>query len=335
MTQGRDNSICDIPGLNVGNAHDDKLKSGVTVLLPDKPVVASVAVHGGAPGTRESDLLAPENSVDAVDSIVLSGGSAFGLDAASGVQAWLREHNRGFEVGPVRIPIVPSAILFDLINAGEKDWGRYPPYRELGYAAADAARPGGACGSLGAGYGALVAGLKGGLGTASCELPNGIIVASLVAVNAVGSPLIGKSPNFHATLFEKGDEFGGLGLPDEWPVEADNVRLKHREFHKAGTNTTIGVVATNVALTKAEAKRLAVSAHDGIARAIWPAHTPMDGDLVYGITTGDLAEPLTGENWAEMGAAAASTMARAIARAVYNAAPAENDLFPCWKEAFG
>lgn len=331
MRPGPKNLITDVSGLKVGNASDERIKSGVTVVFCDAPVTAAVQVLGGAPGTRETDLLAPHNTVEAVHALVLSGGSAFGLDAASGVQALLRERGIGFEVGPHRIPIVPAAILFDLLNGGDKDWGRYPPYRELGYAAAQAAETAFAIGTAGAGAGALVAGLKGGLGSASSVLADGTTVGGLVAVNAMGSATVGDTRHFWAAPFEIGDEFGGLGLPHPLPANATDVRLKFRDFGASAlANTTIAVIATDAILTKAEAKRLAIGAHDGFARALWPAHTAMDGDLVFALATGASGRRPEGNGFIDLCAAAASTMARAIARGVHAAVPAEGDIFPAW-----
>ncbi len=273
---GPRNLITDVGGLRVGNAQDARLKSGVTVVLCDTPAVAAVQVLGGAPGTRETDLLEPHNTVETVHAIVLSGGSAFGLDAASGVQAALRERGIGFDVAGHIVPIVPSAILFDLANGGDKDWGRFPPYREIGFDAVQAASHDFVLGTSGAGTGATTATVKGGLGSASARLPSGVTVGALVAVNAVGSPTVGPSRHFWASPFEIDGEFGGLGCPHPMPGDADRILLKTRQ---PGVSTTIAVIATDVVLTKASAKRLAVSAHDGFARAIWPAHTPMDGDL--------------------------------------------------------
>ena len=335
MKPGKKNSICDITGLKVGNAQDDELKSGVTVLMCDEPYVASVAVHGGGPGTRDTELLSPQNSVETVDALVLSGGSAFGLDAASGVQAKLREEGRGFKVGPVSVPIVPGAILFDLINGGNKDWGKYPPYRDLGWKAAENASCDFETGSTGAGCGALVAGLKGGLGTASLKLENGITIGALVAVNALGSPIIGNTGNFRAAQFEKNGEFGNLGWPHPMPKDADALNIKFREEASSASNTTIAIVATDAVLTKSQAKRLATAAHDGIAHAIWPAHTPMDGDLVFAIATGTSNKTPEMSDWIDLGAHAASVLARAISRGIYDAKPAINDILPTWKEKFG
>lgn len=330
MRKGPTNSITDVAGLLVGNAEDDRLKSGVTVLLCDPPANAAVAVLGGAPGTRETDLLAPHNTVQSVDAIVLSGGSSFGLDAASGVQAVLRELGRGFPVGPHNIPIVPAAILFDLMNGGEKDWGRYSPYRELGYEAARAAAKTFATGSKGAGTGALTATFKGGLGSASTVLANGITVGALVAVNALGSATVGDTRHFWAAPFEVDGEFGGLGLPSPWPEDATLPRLKFRETRTGTANTTIAVIATDAVLTKAEAKRLAISAHDGFSRALWPSHTALDGDLVFALATGTSGKKPVLEDFIDLAIAAAATMARAVARGVHDAAPKENDAKPAW-----
>lgn len=332
---GPRNLITDVAGLKVGNAADAQLKSGVSVVLCDDPAVAGVQVLGGAPGTRETDLLEPHNSVETINAIVLSGGSAFGLDAASGVQAALRERGIGFAVGDQRIPIVPGAILFDLINGGDKNWGRYPPYRELGYEAVQNAAIDFEIGTAGAGTGALVAGLKGGLGSASTVLDNGITIGALVAANPVGSVTVGRSRHFWAAPFETGEEFGGLGLPSPLPAEATDIELKFRQRPVAGANTTIAVIATDAVLTKAAAKRLAIAAHDGFARAIWPTHTPMDGDLVFALATGKSGIAPAPDNITDLYAAAGATMARAIARAVFSATPASGDLMPVWASLKG
>ncbi|MFN3548643.1 MAG: P1 family peptidase [Mesorhizobium sp.] len=332
---GTRNLLTDVAGLRVGNAEDARIRTGVTVVLCDQPAIASVQVLGGAPGTRETDLLEPHNSVEKVDAIVLSGGSVFGLDSASGVQAFLRERGVGVKVHNLSIPIVPAAILFDLVNGGDKDWGRYPPYRDLGYAAAERASGDFSIGSSGAGFGALTTGLKGGLGSASTVLDNGITVSALVAVNPVGSVTVGDTRHFWAAPFEIGDEFGARGMPASPPAEATDVRLKFRSGNSPSANTTIAVIATDAALTKAGAKRLAMSAHDGFARAIWPAHTPADGDLVFSLATGGSGVVPEGDAAIELGAAAAATMARAIARGVFAAEPATDDLFPAWRTRWG
>lgn len=334
MRPGPRNLITDIAGITVGNTADALLKSGVTAIICERPTVAAAQVLGGAPGTRETDLLEPHNTVPGVDGLVLSGGSAFGLDAASGVQAWLREQGRGFEVGPHRIPIVPAAILFDLINDGTKDWGRFPPYREMGFAAAEAAGADFALGTAGAGAGALTAGLKGGLGSASTVTADGITLGALVAVNAVGSVTFGDQGHFWAAPFEKNGEFGGRGFPAAMPQDADRVVHKLRQM-EPGTNTTIAVIATDAKLDKAAAKRLAIAAHDGFARAIWPAHTPMDGDLVFALAAGERDVPPEPSAFIDLCAAAAATMARAIARGIYEATAEPGDMMPAWRNKFG
>jgi len=327
MQPGPTNSLTDIAGLRVGNAQDGTLKSGATVVVGDAPFVASVAVMGGAPGTRETDLLAPDKSVAEVDALVLSGGSAFGLDACSGVVDGLRADGRGFRIGPAQIPLVPGAILFDLLNGGDKDWADNP-YRALGLAAYRAARAEFEIGTVGAGTGALTAMLKGGLGTASLQLPNGSTVAALVAANPVGAVTTPGDRYFYAAPFEMGQEFGGLG-PD--PASGLGLSRESRKMNamSARANTTIAIVATDATLTKAQCHRVAVAAHDGIARACVPAHTPNDGDLVFALTTG--AKPAA--DVLMTGHAAALCLSRAIARAVYAATPQEGDVIPCWRTA--
>ena len=329
MRPGERNLITDVAGLRVGNVTDDRLRSGVTVLVCDAPSVAAVQVLGGAPGTRETDLLEAHNTVPAVDAIVLSGGSAFGLDAASGALAALKEMGRGFAVGPQTVPIVPAAILFDLANGGDKDWGRYPPYREMGHAAVGAAARDFETGSVGAGAGAMTVNFKGGLGSASTRLDRGVTVGALAAVNALGSATIGTTRHFWAAPFEESAEFGGLGLPEPFPRDA---RLVHTKagVREAAENTTIAVIATDAVLTKAEAKRLAIAAHDGFARAIWPAHTALDGDLVFAIATGASGYRPEVVDFIALCAAASATMARAIARGVHDARALPGDLLPAW-----
>ncbi|MEI9425217.1 P1 family peptidase [Mesorhizobium sp. Cs1299R1N1] len=337
---GPRNLISDVAGLRVGNASDARLKSGVTTVLCDEPAVAGVQILGGAPGTRETDLLEPHNSVETIHAVVLSGGSAFGLDAASGVQAALRERGIGFEVGGFRVPIVPAAILFDLRNGGDKDWGRYPPYRDLGYESVQAAAVDFQLGTAGAGTGALTSGLKGGLGSASTLLDNGVTIGALAAVNPTGSVTVGRTRHFWAAPFEIGDEFGGLGYPSPMPDDAKRILLKYRDKDhgrqmESGGNTTIAIIATDAVLTKAAAKRLAISAHDGFVRAIWPTHTPADGDLVFALATGRSGVELTADAAVDLYAAAGATMARAISRGVFAATPAGNDLFPVWSSRLG
>jgi L-aminopeptidase/D-esterase-like protein len=207
------NLITDVAGLRIGNAHDAALASGVTVALFDEPAVASCAVLGGAPGTRETDILEPDKMVPGIHGIVLSGGSAFGLDAASGVQAYLRQQGIGFAVGAAIVPLVSQAVIFDLLNGGNKDWGLYPPYRELGYEAARKAAPSFDLGTAGGGFGATTVNLKGGLGSASMRTISGHTVGAIAVVNSISSAVIGDGPHFWAGAHEEAGEFGGLGHP--------------------------------------------------------------------------------------------------------------------------
>ncbi len=328
MKTGPHNLITDVAGLRVGNAQDDTLKSGATVLTADAPFITSVHVMGGAPGTRETDLLAPDKSVAAVDALVLSGGSAFGLDACSGVVDRLRAVGRGFQVGSATIPLVPGAILFDLLNGGQKAWAENP-YRALGRAAFDAAGDSFALGTVGAGTGALSAMVKGGLGSASLQLPDGTMVGALVAANPVGAVTTPGDRHFYAAPFEMGGEFGGLG-PD--PASGLGLSLDSRKIAAMSPreNTTIAIVATDATLTKAQCKRMAVAAHDGIGRATVPAHTPHDGDLVFALSTA--GHQVEDRMLALIGHAASLCLARAIARAIYEATPAPGDLLPCWRD---
>lgn len=325
MIPGTRNLITDVSGLMVGNAQDQILKSGTTVLTSDAPFTASVHVMGGAPGTRETDLLAPDKSVAAVDALVLSGGSAFGLDACSGVVDGLRAAGRGFRIGEARIPLVPGAILFDLLNGGAKAWENNP-YRALGKAALEAASENFSLGSVGAGTGALTAMVKGGLGSASLVLSDGSTVGALVASNPVGAVTTPGDRHFFAAPFEIEDEFGGLGVD---PASGLGRTLESRKTQAMSirANTTIAIIATDATLTKAECQRVAVAAHDGIGRATVPAHMPQDGDLVFALST-DAGAP---GNPGLIGHAAAICLARAIARAAYEATPEPNDLLPCWR----
>lgn len=333
MIPGPRNLITDVAGLRVGNAHDDTLKSGTTVLVGDRPFIASVDVMGGAPGARETELLAPDKMVQEVDALVLSGGSAFGLDAASGVMDRLRELGRGFRVETAIVPIVPGAIIFDLLNGGDKGW-QANPYAALGRAALDNAGEDFALGTAGAGTGALTANLKGGLGSASLLLPSGHMVGALVVANPTGSVTMGDNAEFWAAPFEVGDEFGGLG-PRRDPLSfAQSARTK-RDGTSAIANTTIAIVATDAVLSKAQAKRLAVAAQDGIARAASPSHTPVDGDLVFSAATcfKPIEDPI--RDIIHLGHAAAICLARAMARAVYLARPAPGDIVPTWQQKWG
>ena len=316
------NLITDIAGLQVGCAHDETLKSGVTVLTANAPFTCGVHVMGGAPGTRETDLLAPDKTVQTVDAIVLSGGSAFGLDAASGVADALRSEGRGFAVGDVTVPIVPAAILFDLLNGGDKDWVKNP-YNALGINAYSSLSTTFKIGTAGAGFGATTANLKGGLGSASMQLPNGVIVGALVAVNAIGSATVGDGPHFWAAPFEENGEFGNLGPSSTYPSGRPATK-GHAQ------NTTIGIVATNAKLTQAQCTRLATAAHDGIARALVPSHTPMDGDLIFAASHGEIEC----DDLIYLGHAAATCMARAIARGIYEARSNPFETPACYARTF-
>jgi D-aminopeptidase len=326
------NLITDVPGIKIGHAEDLRLGSGVTAIVFDEPVVASIDVRGGGPGTRETALLDPAQTVEGIDAIALSGGSAFGLDAASGVQAWLKEKGRGFVVRTARVPIVPAAVMFDLLGAGDKEWGRFPPYRELGYAAAAVASTDFALGSVGAGTGATTVNCKGGLGSASALTPDGHVIGALAAVNPAGSVTIDRGPWFWAAPFERDGEFGEFGWPPIFPAAA----LKPLTKGGAGENTTLVVVATDAVLTKAQAKRLAVMAQSGFSRAIYPVNSPLDGDLIFAASTGrkPLADALYGLT--TLGAIAANVVARAIALGVFTATalPLPGAL-ASWKDQFG
>src|SRR5437660_329872 len=306
------NLITDVAGVLVGNADDARLASGVSAIIFEEPAVAAVDVRGGAPATRETDLLEPHRTAERIDAVVLSGGSTFGLDASAGVQALLRERGRGFEIASIRVPLVCGASMFDLLNGGDKNWGRFPPYRDLGYSAATQAADTFA------------------LGTASAITRDGHTVGALVVVNACGSVNVGAGPHFWAAPFELDGEFGGLGFPARVPAAALTPIAKGRP----GENTTIAIVATDAALTKAQAKELAVIAQDGLTRAIYPAHTTLDGDTVFAAATGrrplaDAVNELT-----ELGTVAANTLARAVARGVFEARSRPGGL-PSWRDRFG
>ncbi|WP_299775664.1 P1 family peptidase [uncultured Tateyamaria sp.] len=329
MIPGPQNAITDIAGLKVGHAQDDRLKSGVTVLTADTPFTASVSVQGGAPGTRETDLLAPDKSVAQVDALVLSGGSAFGLDACSGVVEALRARGRGYRVGNTIIPLVPGAIIFDLLSGGDQTWTD-TPYPALGRAAFEAATHSTPIGTIGAGTGAMTAMMKGGLGTASLTLDSGITVGALVAANPMGSVTTPGDKHFWAAPFEIDGEFGGLG-PDAHTGLGRTHDSRKLTAMLERANTTIAIVATDATLDKAQCQRVAIAAHDGIARACVPAHSPSDGDLVFSVSTS--ARPMTTpRDLALIGHAAALCLSRAIARGVYAATPAPGDLLPTWRE---
>jgi L-aminopeptidase/D-esterase-like protein len=331
LRPGARNLITDVGGLRVGNAHDAAAGTGTTVLVADRPCVAAVSVMGGAPGTRETDLLAPDRLVQEVDAIVLSGGSVFGLDAASGVAEALRAAGRGYAVGPHRVPIVPAAILFDL-DVGGPGARHDGLFHRLGIAALAAAGEAFSLGTAGAGTGATTQGLKGGLGSASAVLDNGITLGAIVAVNAVGSAVAGSEGRFWAAPWEMGDEFGRLGAVRTSDHDPAGEPLPGKA---PGSATTIAIVATDAQLTQAGAQRLATAAQDGIARALVPAHTLLDGDLVFAAATGArvLADPVADAY--RLGHAAAAVLARAIGRAIYMAEAAPGDMHPTWRNRFG
>ncbi|MFM9845607.1 MAG: P1 family peptidase [Hyphomicrobiaceae bacterium] len=329
----RANLITDVPGVRVGNAIDARVATGVTVILLDAPNVASGVVRGGAPGGRDTALLEPEMTMPGIDAVVLSGGSLFGLDAAGGVVNCLREQGIGFKIGNATVPIAVQAITFDLMNGGDKSWGRKPPYWDLGWEATKRASteefP---LGTQGGGYGATTANLKGGLGSASVTTRSGFEIGAIVVVNAVGTAMIGDGPHFWAAPYEREQEFGGRGLPAVIHAGALALRMKGG----APPSTTVALVVTDAILTKSQAKRLAIMADDGLARAIRPAHAPMDGDTV--IAAAMLRKPLQNENvdLTEIGLAAADCLSRAIARGVYEATalPFAGAL-PAWRDKFG
>src|SRR3984893_5146390 len=329
------NLLTDIAGVRVGHADNAALASGATAVIFDAPAVASMDVRGGGPGIREGGLLDLANNVERIDAIALAAGSAFGLEAGAGVQAWLAEQGRGFAVRGAIIPIVPGAILFDLLNSGDKKWGRFAPYRELGYTAAAAASTNFALGSVGAGLGATTANFKGGLGSASGATSAGVRVAALAVVNAVGRITRGDGPWFWAAPFEIDAEFGGRGLPPSFAPEMLALRLKGGTAATAVESTTLAVVVTDAVLTKPQTKRLAMIAQTGFARAIYPVHAPLDGDVLFAAATGEKPiDPLIG--LPELGMVAANVLARAIARGVHAAAalPFPGAL-PAWKDRFG
>jgi len=329
------NLLTDIAGIRVGHADDAALASGVTAILFDRPAVAAMDVRGGGPGTRDTTLLDPVNTVEAIDAITLSGGSAFGLDAGGGVQAWLAAQGRGFRIADATIPIVPGAVCFDLLNGGDKKWGRFAPYRDLGYAAAAAAATSFTLGSVGAGLGATTANFKGGLGSASATTSGGVRIAALAVVNAIGSVTIGDGPWFWSAPFEQDGEFGGRGLPTPFTPDMLAMRIKGGTTASAIENTTLVVVVTDAILTKPQAKRLAMMAQTGFARAITPVHAPLDGDIVFAAATGEKTiDPLVGLT--ELGMVAGHVTARAIARGVYHAdALPFAGALPSWRDTFG
>ncbi len=323
---GPKNLVTDVAGLKVGHADNEAVRTGVTTLLCESGWTAAVDVRGGGPGTRETDVLALENLVGRAHAVVLAGGSVFGLAAADGVTAALSAQGIGLQLRPgsPAIPIVPCAVLHDLGNGGDKNWGLSPPYRDLGLIAAGAAQRDFALGSSGAGRGALAGMRKGGIGSASLDCHAGLVVGALVAVNSVGSVLMPDGKTYWAWPFELEREFGGSGPPhsamDLSDPAPDEARLLGIGRLQPGANTTIAVVACNADLSSAECKRVAMMAHDGIARAVRPAHTPLDGDTVFALASAELALDqsfLRAAQIGRIGSAAADCLARAIARAAH------------------
>jgi L-aminopeptidase/D-esterase-like protein len=335
-TAGSRNLITDVPGILVGQAEDHDGITGTTVVLAQQPAVAAVDVRGGAPGSRETELLAPETLLDRVDAVVLSGGSAFGLDAASGVVDWLAEAGRGFTIRstagspPIIVPIVPAAILFDLGFPGRRAWTGEPPFRVLGRAAVTAAAKDFALGNAGAGLGATAGRLKGGIGSASLCLAGGATVGAIVAVNSWGATVRPDCGRFWAADLALADEIDPQpGIPDS-PVDLED--YSGCGAIAPGANTTIAVVATDAALDKRGCRRFAMMAQDGLARAIRPAHTPFDGDTVFALSTGSGSgsAPL---DLLKLGNAAADCLARAIMRAALAAEPLGG--VAAWRQRWG
>ncbi len=324
---GPRNLITDVPGLLVGQAQDEAGITGTTVVLCEAPAVAAVDVRGGAPGSRETELLDSAALVQRVDAIVLSGGSAFGLDAAGGVMKGLAAMGRGFAVRDVRVPIVPAAILFDLAFTGRLPWSGEPPYRRLGRAALAQAGPDFRLGNAGAGLGAKSGRLKGGVGSASLRLGDQVMVGAIVAVNSWGSVVRPDCGRFWAAEQALAGEIEPQPTLPAGPLDPED--FSACAAASAGANTTIAVVATNAPLDKTGCRRLAIMAQAGLAQAIRPAHTPFDGDTVFALATGVGGEvdPAT---LARLGSTAASCLARAIMRAVLEAAPFGS--LPSWRQ---
>ena len=319
---GPKNSITDIDGFLVGNAQDDKIKSGVTVFTRSTSFRASVSILGGAPGTKETDLLSPDKIMENIDGIVLAGGSAFGLDASSGVMDCLRIQNRGFDTGAINVPIVPSAILFDLKNGGLKDW-KINPYRDLGKKAFSNISDNFEIGSVGAGCGATTSVVKGGLGTNSIFYGDRIKVGAIVAVNSVGSPF------FPGTNLLYSDFFGEKKYQMERPPMT---ALINPTKLLTGEATTLGIVCTNVNFSKNDLNRIATSAHTGIARAIEPSHTPFDGDIIFSATSG--TEPIVSKDKDLMLVCQLSALCvtQAVGSAIKAARKKKGDQLSCWAD---
>ncbi|GBQ25296.1 P1 family peptidase [Gluconacetobacter sacchari] len=336
---GPTNLITDVAGLTIGEAHDARVRTGVTIILPDQRAACAVDVRGGGPGTRETDALTAGNLVRSVDAVVLSGGSVYGLASADGVAAWLGARGRGFTMskqpGVPPSPIVPTAILFDLANGGDKNWGLNPPYRDLALRAMDHPSRRFDLGTAGAGYGAQAGALKGGLGSASFVTADGLTVGAIVAVNSLGSVVVPGTRHFWAGAFEMGREFGGLGAstahvdPEEWGQAKFNPAAR--------ANTTIACIATDADLDADDLRRVAMMAQDGLARAIRPVHSPFDGDVIFALSTARRPLPPGPRPLyvARLGALAADVLSRAVARGVYEATLPPGMTGPTWKSLPG
>jgi L-aminopeptidase/D-esterase-like protein len=294
----------DVPGLAIGHAHDTLINTGVTVIVPAQPMVMAVDVRGGGPGTRETDALDPSTLVERVHGLALAGGSVYGLAAADELVLLLAAAGQGLDIGPglPRIPVVPAAILFDLANGGDKAWGAEPPYRHLTRAAYAALGSGDTSGRLGAGYGARAGSRPGGIGSVSATLSSGYRIGALVAVNSFGEVYAGAPPE------------GAVPMPKR--------RATGPLADSAGSrNTSIGAIATDAPLTRAQARRVAMMAQDGLARCIRPIHCPFDGDSLFVICTAtDTGAGSDATAITEIGTIAADLVARAVRRAVFGEA---------------
>ena len=330
LTPGKKNLITDVKGLYIGNSENELINTGSTILTCKDRFVASYKVLGGAPGTRETDLLEPDKLVEKIDALVLSGGSAFGLEAASETVNLLRRDNKGYSVSNNKVPIVPSAIIFDLMNGGNKDWENNP-YIDLAQKAYSDMSSNFKIGSYGAGKGATAGNIKGGLGSCSLLINNTYTVGALIIVNSFGSVVVNDAPHFWAAPFEYQNEFGGLGCSNKFEPFKEIARTSPDDFKK---NTVIGVVATDADLSKAQCKALATVAHDGITRAVFPSHTTFDGDLMFAISTGEKQLKENFNDILAINQAASLCVSRSIARGVYHASNSKSDIFPSFKNKF-
>jgi L-aminopeptidase/D-esterase-like protein len=313
---GPRNSLADVAGISVGNAEEWAARTGVTVVMAERGAAfaAAVDVRGGAPGTINTAALAPGGMIRELHGLALAGGSVFGLEAATGLAAWMAARGRGFTGWGPCIPCVAGAILFDLVNGGDKAWGETPPYRRLAAAAAEAAGPDFVLGNAGAGLGAAAGELKGGLGTASAFDPaTGITLAALVAANPVGSVTMPGQPTMWAWHLEQAGELGGQPPPEAATGHAFATK------RGIGQATTIGILATDAALSQPDLVRLAVTGQDGLAHAVRPIHTAFDGDTLFALSTGKATPPDRPDLLVRLGAIAADVVARAIMRGVYEA----------------